>query len=108
MSPRGRSRGLPFCGAPRDRDLASRVELGDLSASASMPVIQARRGGTDALEIVAEQAAEPAGRRRQQAAGDEDPRLGARVAVRVIAAGAWQRRITSAKKSCTSRIWRRR
>ena len=61
--------------------------------------------GADPLEVVAEQAAEAVVDRREQAAGDEDPRLGDRVAV-----GVERRRrpgragSRSAKKSCTSRI----
>ena len=69
----------------------------------------ARRGARRMrVRSVAEQAAEAVVDRREQAAGEEDPRLGDRVAV-----GMERRRrpgrggSRSAKKSCTSRIWSR-
>ena len=50
-------------------------------------------------EVVAEQAAEPAVDRREQAAGDEDPRLGDRVAVGVDDAAAPGRRGSRRRRS---------
>ena len=67
-----------------------------MSGVSSTPSHPAAARRDDRWNFVVEQAADAAADHAEQAAGEEDPGLGARVAVRVDPAGSWPRRITSA------------